>query len=276
MGSSSYIGFGVLHEKLGKRGEKKFTENEAEIQNYITTNKIPYEKSGSGLYYRFITKNPNGAKPNLGEEISIHYRLFRMSGVTFDSTERLKNLPFVYGFGINPLIPGLDEGIASMREGERAVFLMNHYLGFGSQSDDLLPAYSAIGADVEVLKVRNEEQQIDDYVASKKLNVTEKTATGLRFVKGTTTANAQVKSGDVVSVKYTGKLLNDKVFDSGEIQVRVGTGGVIRGFEDGISKMRIGEKATLIFPSSLGYGTKGAGTNIRPYAPLLFEVEVVK
>ncbi|MEZ4904144.1 MAG: FKBP-type peptidyl-prolyl cis-trans isomerase [Spirosomataceae bacterium] len=170
----------------------------------------------------------------------------------------------------------MDEGIANMKVGERAVFLMNHYLAFGSQSDDLLPAYSAVGADVEVVRVRNEEQQIEDYIADKKLTVTEKTSTGLRFIQTLTTTNAQVMSGNTVSVKYTGKLLNDKEFDSGELAVKVGTNGVIKGFEEGISKMRIGEKAILIFPSALGYGTKGAGTSIRPYAPLLFEVEITK
>ena len=77
-------------------------------------------------------------------------------------------------------------------------------------------------------------------------------------------------------VRYTGKLLSDKQFDTGDIQVRVGSGSVIKGFDEGVSKMKIGEKATLIFPSSLGYGTQGSGTTIRPYAPLLFEVEIVK
>jgi len=263
-------------KNVESEAEKKFAENEIDIQNYIRTSKISFDKSSSGLYYSFLTKNPTGAKPNLGDEVSIHYKLFKMSGVVFDSTERLKNTPFSYGFGINTLIPGMDEGIASMRQGERAVFLMNHYLAFGSQADDILPAYSAVGADVEVVKVRNEDQQINDYVAANKLTVTEKTGTGLRFIQTFTTTNAQVMPGSTVSVKYTGKLLNDKVFDSGELSVKVGTGGVIRGFEDGISKMRIGEKAILIFPSALGYGTKGAGTSIRPYAPLLFEVEITK
>ena len=83
-------------------------------------------------------------------------------------------------------------------------------------------------------------------------------------------------TGEVVNVKYTGKLLTDKQFDTGQIQVRVGSGGVIKGFDEGISKLRYNEKATLIFPSSLGYGTQGSGSTIRPYAPLLFEVEVVK
>jgi len=260
---------------LENDGQKQYEQNELDIQNYISSKQLTMQKSTSGLYYNILKTNPTGQKPNVGDEVSIHYTLFKMSGVKFDSTERVKNVPFSYIYGINRLILGMDEGIAMMRQGEQGLFLMNHTLAFGSQSDAQLPAYSAVGADVEVVKVRNEEQQMDDYISSKNLTITEKTSSGLRFFLTTTTTNAQVKSGDVVSVKYTGKLLTDKQFDTGEISVKIGAGGVIKGFEEGISKMRLGEKATLIFPSSLGYGTSGSGNVIRPYAPLLFEVEIV-
>lgn len=261
---------------LENEAEKNYALNETAIQNYITNNKLTMQKSASGLYYNITKTNPNGTKPNIGDEVAIHYILFKMSGAKFDSTERLKNTPFAYTYGVNALIPGMDEGISMMRKGERALLLMNHYLAFGSQSDDILPAYSAVGTDVEIVRVRSEEQQIEDYIQDKKLTLTEKTSSGLRFIQTTTTTNAQVKVGDIVLVKYTGKLLTDKQFDTGEIQVRVGAGGVIKGFDEGISKLKIGEKAMLIFPSSLGYGTQGSGSAIRPYAPLMFEVEIVK
>lgn len=261
---------------LENEAEVKYQENEREIQSYISGSNTTFQKSATGLYYNFLTTNPTGSKANIGDEVSIHYSLYKMSGVRFDSTERLKNKPFAYVFGVQPLISGMDEAISMMRTGERTMLLMNHFLAFGSQSDDLVPAYSAIRGDIELVKVRNEDQQIEDYITDKKLTLTEKTASGLRFFQTVTTTNAQVKSGDIVLVKYTGKLLSDKQFDTGDIQVRVGTGSVIKGFDEGISKMRIGEKAILIFPSSLGYGTQGSGSTIRPYAPLLFEVEVVK
>jgi FKBP-type peptidyl-prolyl cis-trans isomerase len=261
---------------LENEAEVKYAENEREIQSYISGSNMTFQKSGTGLYYNYLTKNPSGIQAKIGDEVSIHYALYKMSGVRFDSTERLKNTPFSYIFGVQPLIPGMDEAILMMRSGERAILLMNHYLAFGSQSDDILPAYSAVRADVELLKVRNEDQQIADYITDKKLTLTEKTASGLRFIRTSTSTEAQVMSGEVVNVKYTGKLLTDKQFDTGQIQVRVGSGGVIKGFDEGISKLRYNEKATLIFPSSLGYGTQGSGSTIRPYAPLLFEVEVVK
>jgi FKBP-type peptidyl-prolyl cis-trans isomerase len=261
---------------LENEGEVKYAENEREIQSYISGSNMTFQKSGTGLYYNYLTKNPAGVQAKIGDEVSIYYSLYKMSGVRFDSTERSKNKPFAYIFGVQPLIPGMDEAVLMMRTGERTMLLMNHYLAFGSQSDDILPAYSAVRADLELVKVRNEDQQIEDYITDKKLTVTEKTASGLRFFQTLTTTNAPVKAGDIVLVRYTGKLLSGKQFDTGDINVRVGAGSVIKGFDEGVSKMKIGEKATLIFPSSLGYGTQGSGTTIRPYAPLLFEIEIVK
>ncbi|WP_051210714.1 FKBP-type peptidyl-prolyl cis-trans isomerase [Runella zeae] len=263
---------------LDNEGQKNLELNEQAIQNYITSKKLTMEKSpsGSGLYYTYLKSNPSGTKPKIGDEVAIHYTLFTLQDVKFDSTERVANKPLTYIYGVNSLIAGMDEAMSIMRTGDRMLLLMNHMLAFGSQSDNILSAYSAVGADLELMSIRTEDQRIDDYITSKQLTVTELSSTGLRFIRTATTTENKVAAGEVVRVKYTGKLLNDKQFDSGEIQVRVGGGGVIKGFDEGVSKMRYNEKATLIFPSSLGYGTQGSGTTIMPYAPLVFEVEVLK
>lgn len=97
---------------------------------------------------------------------------------------------------------------------------------------------------------------------------------------------------DTVSVDYTGKLLSNKVFDTSNEQIAkdngvynsqrtyvplefpLGTGrGAIIGFEFAVSLMREGEKATVIFPSTLGYGSQG-NNGIPPNAPLIFELDL--
>lgn len=102
-----------------------------------------------------------------------------------------------------------------------------------------------------------------------------------------------IKSLDTVIVDYTGKLLNNVVFDSSIEQVAkdkgvfnpqrkyeplkfpLGTGrGAIVGFEFALSLMRPGEKATVIFPARLGYGNQGKD-NIPPKSPLIFELELI-
>lgn len=72
------------------------------------------------------------------------------------------------------------------------------------------------------------------------------------------------QNGDTVSVHYVGKLTNGNQFDSSldrgvPISFRLGSGQVIRGWEEGILGMCIGEKRSLHIPSSLGYGLRGIG-----------------
>ncbi len=108
------------------------------------------------------------------------------------------------------------------------------------------------------------------------------TATGLTYIiTQKNEAGQQLKAGDNVRVHYTGLLTNGVKFDSsldrGEpISFPLGAGRVIKGWDEGIQKLRIGERATLVIPPSLGYGSRGAGNGvIPPDATLIFIVEVV-
>ena len=88
------------------------------------------------------------------------------------------------------------------------------------------------------------------------------------------------KPSDIVKVHYTGKLVDDFVFDSSvnrgvPIEFPIGVGRVIPGWDEGISLLSIGAKATLIIPPYLGYGPRGAGGVIPPNATLIFEVELI-
>jgi len=106
------------------------------------------------------------------------------------------------------------------------------------------------------------------------------------------TRNNSLK-GDTVSVNYVGKTLDKKIFDTSIEQVArdngifnsgrkyqplryaVGYGFTITGFEFALSMMHAGEKATVIFPSRLGYGSQASG-GIPANSPLIFELELVQ
>lgn len=120
-----------------------------------------------------------------------------------------------------------------------------------------------------------EEDQINSYITSKSLTVTEKTASGLRYiVTKPNPTGAALKAGQTINVNYAGTFLSGKSFDSVNFSFRLGAGQVVKGFDEGIAKMRVGEKATIIFPSSLGYGPDDY-SGIPGGSPLVFDIEVV-
>ncbi len=89
------------------------------------------------------------------------------------------------------------------------------------------------------------------------------------------------KTGDKVTVHYTGTLTNGKVFDSSvtrdePFQFSLGKGEVIKGWDTGVAQMSLGEKCKLTCPPSYAYGAGGYPPVIPPSATLLFEVELLK
>ena len=109
----------------------------------------------------------------------------------------------------------------------------------------------------------------------------ETTDTGLVIIKTFAGNGDKPVVGKEVKVHYRGKLLSGKVFDSSfernePIKFPVGVGRVIPGWDEGIMQLVVGDKATLIIPSYLGYGERGAGGVIPPNADLIFDVELVE
>lgn len=107
-----------------------------------------------------------------------------------------------------------------------------------------------------------------------------KTPSGLIYVITRTSTGQLPKLGETVIVNYTGLLSSGVKFDSSldrgqPIKFKLGAGRVIKGWDEGIAKLRVGEQATLIIPSQLAYGPQGRGGVIPPDATLIFIVELV-
>lgn len=103
----------------------------------------------------------------------------------------------------------------------------------------------------------------------------------IEVLRGGTADDSVARIGDTVWVHYTGRLVDGKKFDSsvdrGEpIDFTLGEGAVIRGWEQGIVGMVLGEKRKLTIPPELGYGSQSVGGGaIPPNSTLVFEVELV-
>jgi cyclophilin family peptidyl-prolyl cis-trans isomerase len=107
-----------------------------------------------------------------------------------------------------------------------------------------------------------------------------KTKSGLLYKFQTKNKSEKPSTGDNVRVHYKGMLLDGTVFDSSykrnePIEFTLGIGQVIKGWDEGVSLLGIGDKAKLIIPSELAYGEAGAGGIIPANAILIFEVELV-
>ncbi len=252
-------------------------KNAQEIQEYISSKNLQTISTQEGIHY-FYKNNSLGRNAEVGDEVTIHYSRSLLNGTPIDSSSRLTKTPvkFIHGYAY---IPCITEATKILKEGERGVFLVPSAYAFGTQTNGNVPANSVVRLDMEILKLRSEDQQIEDYVSYLKavnLSVTEKTSTGLRFVRELPSNGTQLKAGLLATVKYEGYLASNVTkFDSGQIDVALGDGSVVKGFEEGLLKMKVGEKAILIFPSSLGYGTNGSSPKILPYSPLIFKVEVI-
>ncbi|MCC5635567.1 FKBP-type peptidyl-prolyl cis-trans isomerase [Nostoc sp. CHAB 5844] len=106
------------------------------------------------------------------------------------------------------------------------------------------------------------------------------TPSGLKYVEIKEGTGATPQPGQTVVVHYTGTLENGTKFDSSRDRNRpfsftIGVGQVIKGWDEGLSTMKVGGQRQLIIPSELGYGSRGAGGVIPPNATLLFDVELL-
>ena len=91
----------------------------------------------------------------------------------------------------------------------------------------------------------------------------------------------EARAGREVTVHYTGWLTDGTKCDSSVDRAQpfsfpLGAGHVIKGWDEGVSGMKVGGKRKLTIPASLGYGARGAGGVIPPNATLVFEVELLR
>ena len=106
------------------------------------------------------------------------------------------------------------------------------------------------------------------------------TPSGLTYLITKKGTGRQPKKGETVVLHYTGTLTNGVKFDSSRdanqpFAFKLGAAQVIKGYEEGVAKLRVGDQAILVIPSKLAYGSMGAGDVIPPNSTLIFIMEVV-
>jgi FKBP-type peptidyl-prolyl cis-trans isomerase len=110
---------------------------------------------------------------------------------------------------------------------------------------------------------------------------TKTTARGVKYETLKEGTGAELKPGQRALMHYVGKLEDGSIFDSNRpgstpFVVAIGTGRVIKGWDEGIPGMKVGETRKLTIPSAMGYGKRGSPPKIPPDTVLIFEVELVE
>ena len=253
----------------------KARENQAQILDYFTKLGVVPVALDNGSFYTITRSNAAGELATRGDSIIVHYELSNLkTGKVLDSTNRKINTPFVYRYGLtNPVFAKL---MGFMREGEQATMVIPGT----PQAFEGLPAYTPMKCTIKQYTIRSQNDKIDELIASKGWVVTESSADGFRYIRTETGTGELGTSGKILKVKYTGRFLNGFAFDGNmaktdTFSVTFGGSQTVKGFQRAIEKMRTGEKAIVIFPSTLGYGEKGS-SSIPGFTPLLFELYLAK
>ncbi|GAB3943657.1 hypothetical protein GCM10028805_10200 [Spirosoma harenae] len=266
----------------------------ANIQSYVTTKGISGSFTSSGLYYSVSKPSTSTVVPAFGQELELMYTLSTITpsesntAVIVDKavdTTYAKTSTF-FPFFEGALKAGLQEGLLKMHEGETAIMLMPSSLAFKSigSTSPLIAANIPVRYDVSLIRARTEEQQINEYIAANKLTVLTTTASGIRLIMRTAnptgdSVKTALATNKTIQANYVGKQLRAKTaigFDSTSTGLNQYN---VTGFNDGLKLLRVGDKATLIFPSTVGYSTTGLLINniykIAPNTPLLYNIDVI-
>jgi FKBP-type peptidyl-prolyl cis-trans isomerase len=259
------------------------------LQDYFAKNNLKPESTPSGLYY-IIQDSGKGELPNKGEIMSVFYAGKFLNGNIFDTNEDSTfhhQDPMRVELGKGHVMKGWDEGLAFLRKGAKATLFIPSGLAYGPRDRGVIPGNSVLMFDISVVNIQSadavDEELLQNYFKTNHIKAL-KAESGLYYTINKPGKGAVIKSGQTASVYYTGKLLDGTVFDTNTdttfhhtdpFKFEVGKGRVISGWDQGVTLLNKGAKATLYLPSRLGYGSRGQGKKIPPNSILIFDVELL-
>ncbi|HWY13399.1 MAG TPA: FKBP-type peptidyl-prolyl cis-trans isomerase [Bacteroidia bacterium] len=270
-----------------------------------------YTKAENGLNYKFYNHDENGMHPKEGDGVAFSFIIKKRSNdsVLVDSKTITGDGSGVFRYMLpkSSFVGSIEDALAMMSKGDSASFIVNADSFFlKTQRAKELPPHIKPGefltisikvaevkprAEIEVEQKKKqaemqkmamemqakEKPAFDKYLADNKIT-TKPTASGLIYIETKKGSGAHPAATDQVVVNYLGTLLDGTKFDSSADHGGPATFGlnqVIPGWTEGLQLMAKGGKAKLVIPSALGWGPQGNGQVIPPYAPVVFEVELV-
>lgn len=260
-------------------------------------------KTDKNLEYKFIELGKSDRPSKVGD-------VFELNMIQKIGDSVVMNTLAQQGAPISqPLVQAQEEydvmsGLALMRAGDKAIFRipLADLFAKGMPKQEWMKEGDYISFEIDVVSVKsakeikdeaaakekaaasNDDKAIQDYLKAANITNFKKTESGLYYVIHTPGTGDNAKKGQTVSVNYTGKLLDGKVFDSNidpkfnhvePFNVPAGAGQVIKGWDEALMLMNKGTKATVYIPSNLGYGSRAMGTDIPANSILIFDMEIL-
>jgi FKBP-type peptidyl-prolyl cis-trans isomerase len=264
-----------------------------------------FTKSPDGLDYKLITKGTGTQTLKPGDLAEMHVK-FRIGDTVMINTFEMNNQKPVTQQCQPPSMKGdLMEGLMKMKAGDSMVFRMLMDT-LATRAKQPKPAWAKPGDyavwEIKMVSVKTKEQAeaenakkegaqlaiddkiLQDYFKSKKIKNVKKMPSGIYYVIQKPGAGLSPKTGQKVSVNYTGQDLKGEKFDSNvdpsfnhvePFSFDLGKHNVIKGWDEAVAIMKKGTKATFYIPSSLAYGSNGAGAKIPANAILIFDIELL-
>lgn len=263
-------------------------------------------KKANGIEY-MIVKDAPGKVAQEGDilEMNIVWKVGKNDGkskdsVIIDTRKMNQGKPITMPLMAAKFVGDMSAGLSLLSAGDSAVIRVSIDSLKKNLKDQPMPPFAKEGEyfiyEVSMVSVKNkadaekESQQkaaqqvqtddklLQEYFAKNNIKA-EKTPSGVYYTISVPGSGDNITKGKTASIRYTGKTLDGKTFDSNEggdkplLPINVGTGGVIPGMDEGILMMKKGTKGTLYIPSSLAYGEHGQGP-IPANAILIFDMEI--
>ena len=271
-----------------------------------------YEATETGLLYKHYVKSETPKNAKIGDFINLDLIYYtQKDSLLFDS--RMTGQPMSIKISEPEYKGDIMEGLTMLSTGDSASFLIDAEAFFTNNVKIDVPKFIEKGSKLRFeVKVNNlqsaediqreqdaihkksldaEMAQLENYLKENNI-VQTPTPSGIYYIETKKGTGKKAEKDKMVKVNYTGRLINGTVFDTSveeeakkanifnpqrpyaPLDFQLGAGMVIKGWDEGISYMNEGGKATLIIPSSLAYGPNGAGDIIPPNSILVFDVEL--
>ncbi|TVR72126.1 MAG: hypothetical protein EA408_07340 [Marinilabiliales bacterium] len=278
------------------REDSRIEEERVKLEQYLQEQGYTgIEPTSSGLYH-VVIEDGTGEIPSRSDFVNIEFVAKLVDGTVFETSDEdvasqhnILRADKLYGpakFNLEQLgIQGLREGIMLMKEGGSSRLIIPSNLAFGSADLGIIPPYSTLIYDVDLLDViadpaEHEKNLLEQFIEDNDIDVSP-TQSGLYYIEKEPGEGNLPGDNKSVTINFKGYLLDGRLFDKSSaanpVVLNTSATDIIPGFIEGIRLMRKGGKARFIIPWNIGYGAGGSLDGIiPPYSTLIFDVELIE